>query len=620
MAAVDKSSIFTHKDPINKQISDKSELFFFINSNENYSLDFKYSYIELYWYLLHNINNLDRSVIKFYCNIMLAELKKLAIVNRNTLYDIVFIVSICSIFCDGIDYTIIDAKFKDVKGVKVAEQKNFTSEKRLGESNFFLEECYTDDVRLFFKEYDNLVKTKTSSFFYKSNLVNIALLLKCYHYKCLTRDDVQDKRVDIKETFKDSSINLCKLLLLSYLGFFLDHIRNFYVAYVDFYFSYIIKKDISEQPIRNKFREIIITVINDNTVYPYLSCNLSSNKKFFNFEGTRIIISHIGMNKNSDFFESLAMINHDISIHQQYNNKKNISEQQLNEIKDFLFKLYDSPKLNHKTKEKIIDLLWYCYYEASESPLVNTFVKLIGELQFTKYFKRINKFFYKDSFIRGLRKKIFYDILDYYIKQYNKQFGKNLDTYILMDKIDKKDAQDKSIIIFLNNNIVPKIDDRYREIIKNVIENKDFIIDITKDTITKSHLVLFKTNRELSSTTDYDSSLSKTRLEEIEHYSHTNYDIKFFKAFYEFMTENFPPVEQKLNENVSKILSYFEKDSGLKELELVLEAPAQLSKKEPNGLGNYDIKDKSSNDILSHNLKAGIGGTNKYKYIQLKKM
>ena len=590
-------------------------------SNKDYSLEFKKRYSELYYYLLHNSDSLDKSIIKDGCSNLLLELEKLEKVNRNTMYDIMFIVSICSIFCDDIDYTIIDKKFNGLKGKVVTEQINFTDKKTLDKSIFFLEDCYTDNIKLFYGEYANLVATNKSSFFYKSNLVNIALLLKCYHYKCLDSRKIEQNfgRIIIinEPTFGKSTIELCRLLLASYFSFNLYFIKQFYIAYINFYFDYIFDRSSNARYSVYKFN--IINMIIQKTIYPYLSCNLVSNIKFFNFEGTRIIISHIGMNNKSDSVHSIAMINHDWGeVHEQFNNKSTISDIQLGEIQTFLYKLYE--QIEPKTREKIINLLWICYYEHKKTPLVNTFIKLIGELQFLKYFIKFD-FSNKEELISA-RVIFFHDILDYYIKS---QKIVTLDSYKIFLDYSNKDCTK------LFDIISPNIDDNYKEIIRKILTDENFIIDIEKDIITESHLALCKKIREISNDEDKE-------------YNHTNYDINFFYTFYKFMIVNFPPVNKILQSNVEKILIYFKSLSEEQELakleELALEAPvlkaSELEKPalEAPLLKSSLLKESASEEpaledlvqVLekvpsdNHNIKKLYeGGSNKYKYIQLKK-
>jgi len=99
--------------------------------------EFKKTYRILYEYLYSNFDNIrvqeiNQNVV-ILCNSLLDQLDKLADkdIDRNMTYDTVFIISICSIFCN------IDTwkgKFK---------YNEFTKEKKLHESKFFMEDCYT---------------------------------------------------------------------------------------------------------------------------------------------------------------------------------------------------------------------------------------------------------------------------------------------------------------------------------------------------------------------------------------------------------------------------------------------------------------------------------------------
>ena len=198
------------------------------------------------------------------------------------------------------------------------------------EQFYYLEDSFTEDLDLFYSEYDNLVLSKKSKFFYRSNLVNLLILLKCFSDRCiekivLTKGGFYEKlhrqfRPENFETiFRNFSLKkyeILKLLLNAYLDFSYEKVKNLYIEYLDFYnknfnnLELVITEKGKLDESNQKLTEIITS--SGTIFFVYLSCNLPSEFKFQKFEATRILISYLGFRKNNDgFYNSIDILEHD---------------------------------------------------------------------------------------------------------------------------------------------------------------------------------------------------------------------------------------------------------------------------------------------------------------------
>ena len=125
---------------------------------------------------------------------------------REQRYDIHVLTSIMSIMHDYNDPVIYNYKQSETTNtlIKIDANKDIkccdeTDPTRL---KFFMEDIYTEDLDKFIEEYDNFIKTKQSSFFYKSNVANIAMLFKCYYKRCfdeyIKKKLINDKLIDLR--------------------------------------------------------------------------------------------------------------------------------------------------------------------------------------------------------------------------------------------------------------------------------------------------------------------------------------------------------------------------------------------------------------------------------------
>jgi hypothetical protein len=321
------------------------------NCNHIWKQYYKMLYQDILTFIHSDITDTNAIInLKTQFNLLIVEINKIYSASSEKLiikYNIRFIISIISMLFD----------VSDVNATVNGENFNMNLAFN-GKTFYYMEECYTADLDLFYKEYENLYKTQKSRFFYQSNLVNILILLKCYNDECFLKQLTQDKlqhqeyysylniaydrnKQHINDVFQTNKIELLKLVLLAYEDFY----YNAFTHLKKLNFVILTDKDDEDNYVKqyNKLLEIVqnSTATSNNCVV-YLSAILSSEDKFIKFNTTRILIGYLGMRYNSDdFYDSIDNITHDFTtVHQQYICKTSFTENDLKEIQDLLKKLY----------------------------------------------------------------------------------------------------------------------------------------------------------------------------------------------------------------------------------------------------------------------------------------
>ena len=350
----------------------------------------KDSYIELYNILLSVVSGeKDLSVgeiqrIKSLCvllfqNLSPSYLKLEKIEQRGVNFNMRFIINVVSM--------LINEPFASSIPGKIEYNKMLALD---AEQFYYLEDSFTEDLDLFYSEYDNLVSSKKSKFFFRSNLVNISILLKCYSDRCiekivltkggfyekLHRQFTPENFETIFRNFSTKKYEMLKLLLNAYLDFSYEKVKNLYIEYLDFYnenFNYLELADIEEGKLEESYqrlKEIITT--SGTTFFVYLSCNLPSEFKFQKFEATQILISYLGFRENDDmFFNLIDIVKHDFFTHGQYERKIAYSEEKLSELRRFYKLLNTSFISNREILEKILILIQNNNYEKGYSIILD---------------------------------------------------------------------------------------------------------------------------------------------------------------------------------------------------------------------------------------------------------
>ena len=358
--------------------------------------EYNNNYIELYNYLLILVNDkidINIDIIQRLCLTLITNYELVYIASnqqqqRNLKYNMRFIINIISLLIDNTEINELI--------------KQYTKKQNLDTANFyFMEDCYTDDIELFFDEYERLKQENKSSFFFKSNLVNLSILFKCFSDRCIdniTSDNgfyfiIKSKISNFNIIFDNFNLikyELIKLLLDSYKNYEYHIIKKLYSMYLIFYNTNfkMLKNDDSD----NKLIKIIdiidksaISNEDDNMYFIYLSCIIPSKPKFVRFDFTRILTSYIGFRINNDgIYNSLDLIYHDMYDHNQYMRKLSYTNNELTDLKILLIQIYGYFNIH---KDIYLEYIHNQYYELStRSKLsLNTFInKSIDKFIFTK--------------------------------------------------------------------------------------------------------------------------------------------------------------------------------------------------------------------------------------------
>ena len=386
---------------INRCIEDTNGVFLNLTDCKSNN-QWKDTYIELYYILLNIVSNQKEISsglnlkIKSLCTLLFKNLKLVynSKIITNTVdkriinYNMRFIINIVSM--------LINKPFESF--INDDTKIEFNKEQSLDDNNFYyLEDAFINDLDLFFSEYDNLLQTKSSVFFYRSNLVNISILLKCFSDKCIEKiNSNKSKQIDdfythlydqinksnnfeiINNNFIENKYIMIKLLLEAYNGFSYEKVKKIYIKYLNFFYENFSNLElvITKKDQIKKSLDIIITMIENSgkdifiddsnkCYFVYLSCNLPSELKFEKYEATRILISYLGFRSNpDDFYNSIDIIEHDFGdFHNQYNRKYSYSSDELLEFRNFFKLLYNTFNTDQNMLDKIIKHIHNMNYE-----------------------------------------------------------------------------------------------------------------------------------------------------------------------------------------------------------------------------------------------------------------
>lgn len=389
-----------YKTKLLKYIDTKYEIFNVFEPNFH-DIIYKYQYWQLIYLQLYNflviISNKTEPIIKEDID----ELKRLCLLlflnyefnykrygfnqQRQTKYDARFIINIVSILFGSkiTKYILSQIQIDSEKIIYFDLNPSLDANKM-----YYIEDCYTNDLELFYTEYNKLVETKKSIFFYKSNLVNISILLKCYEYKCIERI-VKDTTYynnfriqlnaehfeNIFQKFQLVKKKLCNLILTAYKDFNYENIKIFYIEYLTFYYNTFDMLKLSVFDDINQCFDQTINKINESGIqyFVYLSCNMPSILKFEKFETTKILISYLGFRENiDDFYNSIEIIEHDFGdVHHQYNKKISYTSDELKTLQLKFIELYNSCDSDILKLERILKLIHNITYETNVEKKIN---------------------------------------------------------------------------------------------------------------------------------------------------------------------------------------------------------------------------------------------------------
>jgi hypothetical protein len=415
-------------------------------------------YNELYECILININNLNviNENIILRLNIELFDLLNDIFIyldndlKKIIIYDVHLIVNIMSMITNKQFTSCIKIKNSDkiinLNRIKKIDDKVF----------YYLEECYIDDINLFYDELKNLNEMKKSKFLYKSNIVNVTLLLKYLH-----NIEIQEVKDIELNTIK---INLIKSILNTYSECNYDNVKRVYLEYLEYLnFNKLILNE-------NYYRIKQLIELSGENYFIYLSCNLLSEKRLQRFEFTNIVISHLEF---KDFTENITKLYNRMTNLSQINKQYDIEElTKLQQLIKNLYEYYGDTVILHKILEKI-----YNNYYGFHNKM--TFDKLIEQI--TEYYT--------------INMNTMYQIIKYYCDEY---LLINPDFVFDVKKCEQLNELEKQKMIYDLKIFIP--DKYYDELIK-FITNYNYTINLYEP-LSYSQINILKKIMQISKTYD----------------------------------------------------------------------------------------------------------------------
>ena len=264
-------------------------------------------------------------------------------IKRFIRYDAYFLASVATIL--GVEEPI-------AFGSTVVNTKKFDPKNEFGVSskmNFFLEDIFSVTPEELYKENAKFEKTGVS-YLFKSNIVNISLMLMCYATRCFdmyfSKVESRYKDVDLDTMFTNYSKkigNLLESLIIAYSTLTYESLKTLYINYLQFYINYI-KVFKLESYIKTNIQSILESISDSGRdYYIYLSCNLQPDFKMVHILPTKFAVSHIGFRPAHEFiFNTLDVIFHDFFFHKAVQRIKNTTSGTRDEMAQFVIKLFHS--------------------------------------------------------------------------------------------------------------------------------------------------------------------------------------------------------------------------------------------------------------------------------------
>jgi len=359
---------------------------------------------ELLEYLVKDDTTKENAISEFTKYITTHYTNSLLTTERKKRYDITVLCAVMNIMFDYIDPVYykkenneeINANRTDIKCCNtefntVDKKDNYTIPEGGKQLPFFMDDMYCEDLLLFSKNYDEFMKSKTSRFFYESNIANIALLFKCCYNRCFDdyilhneenhkKNNNKTKKFLFKLNFLlkkqnkfKSGLNTIKIkfdlikkeliiqLIKSYISCYYNDVCDLYIQYLNFYkdtFSQILNNKIDEIDTITKtpkeINDAIITSLQDSktsTYFIFLSCNHISEYKQSRLYMTRFIDSHIGHIgvHNNYILNTMDTIAHDFYFHGNLNRIQNTTPEANDNInKEFIIDLFNMLNTTNK--------------------------------------------------------------------------------------------------------------------------------------------------------------------------------------------------------------------------------------------------------------------------------
>jgi len=358
---------------------------------------------ELLNYLVEDSTTKANAISEFTKYIKIHYINILRNEERTKRYDITVLCAVMNIMFDYIDPVFykkenneeINANRTDIKCCNTEfntgdNADNYTIPEGGKQLPFFMDDMYCEDLLLFSQKYDEFMKSKTSRFFYESNIANIALLFKCCYNRCFDDYILHNEKKHTKYNKKiqtgfslfkknknktkfTSGLNTIKIkfdlikkeliiqLIKSYISCNYNDVCDLYIQYLNFYkdtFSKILNNQVDEIDsiikTPEEINDAIIISLKDskiNTYFIFLSCNHVSEYKQSRLYMTRFIDSHIGHIgvHNNYILNTMDTIAHDFYFHGNLNRIQNTTPEANDNInKEFIINLFNMLNTTNK--------------------------------------------------------------------------------------------------------------------------------------------------------------------------------------------------------------------------------------------------------------------------------
>ena len=215
---------------------------------------------------------------------------------------------------------------------------------------FFLEDIFEEDLNDFAMHYDEFAQTGHSAYFFRSNLTNISIMLRCLYTRCfdsylLSHHAEPDVLLSAHRIFMQHLPDIRTALLRAYSTFSYKDVKRVYKVYLEYFRESLYGKtgkgEYDFLLDYGNISSLLATIDDSNDKYVYLSCNLVNEYKFARFLMTKFMVSHIGMKPvHQGLVDTLLVILHDLNFHGL--KRRSVSPADMKALRQFLLSLYNT--------------------------------------------------------------------------------------------------------------------------------------------------------------------------------------------------------------------------------------------------------------------------------------
>ena len=268
--------------------------------------------------------------------------------------------------------------------------------------NFFLEDIYTICADELYLECDELNRTG-QTYLFRSNLVNIALMLMCFSTQCFDNyfKSHQNKKhaIDTQKIYQGylSSVNgLVDAVINAYIDCKYVSLKTVYKLYLDFYQKYMLKS-------LNMFEfhqpGDLNNILDGSGYFVYLSCNLQPEYLMGRLVPTKFAVSHIGFRPaHEELYDTIYVISHDMEFHGVIERIPASNEEYTQQWRNYILDLYNyNEGILFKIGSRI---LWESQNEIYKNEpffFKNFIATLLGDGSSNSVFNIFKKDYYKEN-------------------------------------------------------------------------------------------------------------------------------------------------------------------------------------------------------------------------------